>query len=70
MHFSPETRVRLEQLAADTGQQAEQIVKTTVLRMLDDRARSRAGVQRGIDQVNCGETISHEEVRHKIGNLF
>ncbi len=70
VHFSPETQARLEQLASDTGQQAEQIVQTTVALWLDDRARFIAGVQRGIEQADRGETISHEEVRQKIDSLF
>jgi predicted transcriptional regulator len=48
VHFSPEIETRLHQVALANGKDAEQLVKETVARMLDNRARFVAGVEKGI----------------------
>ncbi len=55
VHFSPEMETRLQQLAVANGKDAEQLVKDTVARMLENQARFIAGVQKGIDQADGGE---------------
>ncbi len=58
----------------DTGgansEDAEQLVKETVDRMLENQARFIAGVQRGIEQAGRGELIEHQEVVNRIEQLF
>ncbi|MGA2716093.1 MAG: hypothetical protein ABSG41_23590 [Bryobacteraceae bacterium] len=46
VHFSP-LETRLQQVASANGRDAEQLVKHTVARMLENRARFIGGVQRG-----------------------
>jgi len=70
VHFSPEVETRLEELAAANGKNAEQFVKDAINRMLEDQARFIAGVRRGIEQADRGETIEHEQVRDCINRLF
>jgi len=62
--------MRLQQVASANGKDAEQLVKETVHRMLENQARFIAGVQKGIEQADHGELIEHPEVLDRIGQLF
>jgi hypothetical protein len=45
VHFSPDVETRIEQVAASNGKNAEQLVKDTVNRMLENQARFVLGAQ-------------------------
>ena len=70
VHFPPEVETRLQQVAVANGKDAEQLVKDTVARMLENQARFIAGVQRGIEQADGGEFVEHQEVLGRIDRLF
>jgi predicted transcriptional regulator len=70
VHFSPDVETRLQQVASANGKDAEQLVKDTVARMLEDQACFIAGVQRGVDQADRGEFVEHKEVLDRIDRLF
>jgi predicted transcriptional regulator len=70
VHFSPDVETRLQQLASANGKDAEQLVKDTVARMLENQSRFIAGVQRGIEQADRGELIEHNEVLDRVDRLF
>ena len=70
VHFSPDVETQLQQVASANGEDAEQLVKETVNRMLENQARFIAGVQRGIEQADRGELVEHSEVRKRIDRLF
>ena len=70
VHFSPDVETRLQQVASANGKDAEQLVKDTVARMLENQARFIAGVQRGIEQAGRGEFVEHKEVVSRIDRLF
>ena len=70
VHFSPDVEARLQQVASANGKDAEQLVKETVNRMLENRASFVGGVQRGIEQANRGELVEHGEVLTRIDSLF
>jgi predicted transcriptional regulator len=70
VHFSPDVETRLQQVAVANGKDAEQLVKETVARMLENQARFIAGVQKGIEQADRGELIEHQEVLDRIDRLF
>jgi predicted transcriptional regulator len=70
VHFSPDIEVRLQQVASANGKNAEQLVKETVNRMLEEQARFIAGVHKGIEQADRGELVEHQEVRNRIERLF
>ena len=70
VHFSPDVETRLQQVAAANGKDAEQLVKDTVTRMLDNQARFIAGVQTGIAQADRGEFVEHQDVLNRIDRLF
>ena len=70
VHFSPDVEAQLQQVASANGKNAEQLVKDTVARMLENQARFIAGVQRGIEQADCGEFVEHRDVLNRIDRLF
>jgi predicted transcriptional regulator len=70
VHFSPDVETRLRQVASANGKDAEQLVKDTVARMLENQARFVAGVQRGIEQADRGEFVEHQDVLNRIDGLF
>jgi predicted transcriptional regulator len=57
-------------VASANGKDAEELVKATVNRMLENQARFIAGVQRGIEQADQGDVVEHSEVRSSIDRLF
>ena len=70
VRFSPGVETRLQQVALASGKEAEQLVKDTVARMLEDQARFVAGVQKGMAQADRGELLDHNEVVKRINRLF
>jgi predicted transcriptional regulator len=70
VYFSPDVETRLQQVASANGKDAEQLVKDTVARMLEDQARFVTGVQRGLEQADRGEFVEHKDVLDRIGRLF
>jgi predicted transcriptional regulator len=70
VHFSPDVETRLQQVASANGKDAEQLVKDTVARMLENQNRFIAGVQRGIEQADRGEFVEHKDVVDRIDRLF
>ena len=70
VHFSPNVETRLRQVARANGKDAEQLMKDTVARMLENQNRFVAGVERGIAQADRGELIDHKDVVTRINRLF
>lgn len=68
--FSPDVETRLHQVASAHGKDAEQQVKETVTRMLENQARFVDGVQSGIEQADRGELVEHKELLNRIDRLF
>jgi predicted transcriptional regulator len=62
VHFTPEQEAQLSQIANHRGTGTEQLVKDAALRLLQDDARFREGVKRGIAAAERGEFVEHEEV--------
>lgn len=63
VHFTPEQLQRLSQIAANSGIDAELLVKNAALRLVEADAKYRAAVREGITQADLGEFIDDEEVR-------
>jgi predicted transcriptional regulator len=70
VHFSPDIEDRLQQVALANGKNAEQLVKDTVVRMLERQARFVAAVEKGIAAADRGDLIEHEDVVKRINRLF
>jgi predicted transcriptional regulator len=62
VHFTPEQEAQLSQIANHSGTDTEQLVKDAALRLLQDDASFREGVERGIAAAERGEFVEHAEV--------
>lgn len=62
VHFTPEQEAQLSQLATHAGTNTERLVKDAALRLLEQDALFREGVERGIAAAVRGEFVEHEEV--------
>jgi predicted transcriptional regulator len=63
VHFPPEVETRLQQLASANGKNPEQLVKDTIIRMLEAQSRFRSAVRKGVEQADRGELIEDDDVR-------
>jgi predicted transcriptional regulator len=68
--LTPAQETALIQLAADTGRQAEELVQEAVDRMLAYNRWFNEQVKVGLDQIERGEFVSHEEVGKRIERVF
>jgi predicted transcriptional regulator len=58
------------ELAARDGRSAGDLVREAVKRYLEDDAKFILAVMKGLDSLNRGEFVSHEEVGERIDRLF
>jgi len=70
VHFTPEEEARLSEIATHAGKHAEQLVKDAAMRLLEDDARFRAAVRKGIEQADRGEFIEEDEMDARIERMF
>jgi len=68
VHFTPEEEARLSEIATHAGKDAEQLVKDA-LRVLEEDARFRAAVRKGIEQADRGEFIEEDEMDVRIERM-
>jgi predicted transcriptional regulator len=62
VQFTPEQEAQLSKIATHAGMDAQHIVKDAVLRLLEQDARFREGVERGIAAADRREFVEHVEV--------
>jgi hypothetical protein len=55
VHFTPQQQARLSKIATQEGIDPEELVKDAALRLIEDDARFRAGVRRGLEQADRGQ---------------
>lgn len=70
VRFTPEEEARLAKVANQEGVNPEELVKDAALRLLEDDARFRAGVRRGLAQADRGEFIEEEEMDARVKSMF
>ena len=70
VRFTPDEEARLSKIAAHEGIQAEKLVRDAVLRLLEDDARFRAAVRRGIQQADQGQFIEEDEMDARVKRMF
>jgi predicted transcriptional regulator len=68
--FTPEEEARLARIATHDGVDPAELVKDAALRLLNDDARFRAGVRKGIEQADRGEFIEEEEMDARVKRMF
>jgi predicted transcriptional regulator len=62
VHLTPEQEALLSKIANYAGTDVERLVKDAVLRLVEEDARFRTGVERGIAASESGEFVDHREV--------
>jgi predicted transcriptional regulator len=62
LHLSAHQRAKLDELAGRTGRNLDQLVKEAIDRFLEHEEWFLEQVQIGLDQIERGELIEHEEV--------
>lgn len=62
VRFDPETRAQLDKMSEQIDRPRAWIIKEAVAQYLEREAWYLAEVQRGIDDMEAGREISHEEM--------
>ena len=70
VRFTPEEEARLSKIAGREGVDPEKLVKDAALRLLEDDARFRLGVRKGIEQADRGEFIEEDEMDERVKRMF
>lgn len=70
IHFAPEVEAKLNDLASGSGRGPEQLVQELVKSYLDHDQWFRKEVQKGLEQLDHGEFIEHDDVVARIEGLF
>ncbi|MGB2621491.1 MAG: hypothetical protein WA857_01040 [Candidatus Acidiferrum sp.] len=70
VRFTPEEEERLTKVAEQEGVHPEELVKDAALRVLEEDARFRAGVRKGIEQADRGELIEEEEMDVRVKRML
>jgi len=68
--FTPEEEAQLSQIAAQAGTNAEQLVRDAARYVLEEDAKFRAAVRRGIEQADRGQFIEEEEMDARVKRMF
>ena len=70
VHLTPDKEARLNEVAARTGKNAEQIVVEAVDRMLEYDERFVAAVEEGRASARRGNLLEHDEVVERIERML
>lgn len=70
LHFTPEQEAQLARIATQEGTDAEKLVREAALRLLEEDARFRAAVKKGIAQADRGEFIEQEEMDRRLEQML
>jgi predicted transcriptional regulator len=70
IHFTPEEEELLSKIATQAGTDPEQMVKDAALRLLEEDARFRAAVEKGIAEADRGELIDEEDMDARVKRML
>jgi predicted transcriptional regulator len=70
VHLPPELQAKVDRAAAENNSGAEDYVKQLVEHYLDHDAWFRQQVKKGLDELDRGEFLTHEEVGARIEQMF
>jgi predicted transcriptional regulator len=68
--FSPETQAKLSHAAEETGSGSAEYVRQLVEHYLDHDSWFRQKVKKGLEQLDAGQFLTHEETGARIAKLF
>jgi predicted transcriptional regulator len=70
VQFTPEQEARLVQIASIEGKAPALLVQDAALRLIEDDARFRTAVRKGIDQAEKGQFIEQDEMDARVARLL
>jgi predicted transcriptional regulator len=70
VRFTADQEERLSEIANREGVDTEKLVKDAALRLLEDDARFRAGVRKGVEQADRGEFIEEDDMDERVKRMF
>jgi predicted transcriptional regulator len=70
VHLTPEQEAELGKLATRKGRNANELAEEVIGFYLEHEARFIEAVKRGMESLDRGEYVSHEEVGARINRLF
>jgi len=70
VHLTPEQEAKLSKLATRKGRHADELAQEVIGFYLEHEARFIEAVKRGMESLDRGEYVSHEEVAARIERLF
>jgi len=70
VHLPPELQAKVDRAAEENNSGAEEYVKQLVEHYLEHDAWFRQQVKKGLDQLDRGEFLTHEEVGARIDKMF
>ena len=68
--FSPETEAKLNRVAEENGSGSAEYVRQLVEHYLDYDSWFRQKVNTGLEQLDAGQYLTHEEVGQRIAKFF
>jgi predicted transcriptional regulator len=68
--LAPEVEARLAKIASDAGKAADQVVQELVASYVDHDEWFKREVQKGLDALDGGNFVSHEEVGRQIERIL
>jgi predicted transcriptional regulator len=68
--LTPEVEAGLVRIAAETGKPAGQVVQELVASFVDHDEWFKREVQKGLDSLDSGKFVSHEEVGRQIERIL
>jgi predicted transcriptional regulator len=70
LHLKPELQARVERAAAENQSGAAEYVQQLVENYVEHDAWFRQQVKKGLDELDRGEFVSHEEMAARIEKMF
>ena len=70
VHFTPELQAKLDRVSADIHSGADEYVQQLVEHYLDHDVWFRQKVAVGLEQLDCGEFLTHAEVGARLKKMF
>ena len=70
VHLTPEQEAELSELATRKGRNANELAQEVIGFYLEHEARFMEAVKRGLESLDRGEYVSHEDVGARIDRLF
>ena len=66
----PETQEKLARMAAERGRDTQALAQEAIERFVDDDEWFTRQVQEGLEQLDAGQFLSHEQVGARIEKMF